>query len=517
MSILEVTGLTHTFGDKKLFDNTGMQFSRGDKMGLTGLNGVGKSTFLGMLTGELLPDNGYIKWNPRVKVGYLNQQVEIPAGTDVLTYLRGAYRELFEAQRELESLDAQIAACKDQSRLETLLRRAGDRQELLDARNFYAVESEIEKAAAGLGITAFGLDKPVAELSGGQREKVMLARLLLEAPDVLLLDEPTNFLDAPHIEWLAKYLQAFKGSFIVVSHDFQFLNRVINCICDIEFGVMSKYNGSYESFLRQKEAKREGFLKNYQSQQKEIAKLEDYVAKNKVRASTAKQAKSRQKKLDKIQVIEKPSEALKPDFLFRFTPARGKTTLWVNDLAVGYSEQILPEINLMVQAGEKVAVTGFNGIGKSTFLKTICGIIPALGGSYKYAENCVIGYYAQEPDWPDPSETPLSFLKNRYPKLIDKQIRAALSRCALKSEQVMRPLSSLSGGEQAKVRICQLILKPFSLLILDEPTSHLDVNAIQQLHTAIRHFEGSVLFVSHSPEFCKTTADRVMDMEKLFD
>lgn len=516
MSILEVTGLTHTFGDKKLFDNAEMQFSRGDKMGLTGLNGVGKSTFLGMLTGELLPDNGYIKWNPRVKVGYLNQQAKIPDG-DVIAYLRGAYRELFAAQKELEALNAQISSCRDPDALDELLREAGDRQELLDARNFYAVESEIEKAAAGLGIAAFGLDKPVAELSGGQREKVMLARLLLESPDVLLLDEPTNFLDTPHIEWLAKYLQAFKGSFILVSHDFTFLNRVTNCICDIEFGVMSKYNGSYDSFLRQKEAKREGFLKNYQSQRKEIAKLEDYVARNMARASTAKQAKSRQKKLDKIKVLEKPSDAPKPDFLFRFTAARGKKVLVAENLAVGYAEPLLPEINLTVQAGQKVAVTGFNGIGKSTFLKTVCGLLPALSGTYRYAENCAVGYYAQEPDWPDESESPLSFLKNVYPKKTDKEIRGALSRCALKSEQVMRALSSLSGGEQAKVRVAKLILRPFSLLILDEPTSHLDVNAIDQLQTAIKQYEGSVLFVSHSPDFVKNTADSVLDMEKLFD
>lgn len=517
MSILEVKELTHTFGDKKLFNGAVMQLSRGEKMGLTGLNGAGKSTFIGMLTGTVIPDSGTIKWNPRIRLGYLDQFAKLEPEQTILEYLRTAFRNLFETESRLAALDAQIADCRDEKKLPILLEEAGSCQELLESNNFYSIGSEIEKVAAGLGITAIGLDHKVGELSGGQRAKIMLARLLLEQPDVLLLDEPTNFLDRSHIDWLAKTLSAFRGSFIVVSHDAGFLDRVVNCICDIEFGVISRYNGSYESFVKQKEQKREEYIRGYNAQQKEIAKLEDFVARNIVRASTSAMAKSRRKKLEKMEIIEKPTEAPKPSFTFQYRPATGKTALWVNDLAVGYSEQLLPAINLMLFTGQKLAVKGFNGIGKSTLLKTLCGKIPAISGGYKLADGTTVGYFQQEHIWPDGKLTPLQIVKEQHPRMTDRELRSCLSRCGLTAQQVMQGVSTLSGGEQAKVKICLLTLRPCSLLVLDEPTNHLDVNAVHQLETAIKSFEGTVIFVSHSSEFCESVADVTLDLEALFD
>ena len=517
MSILEVKNLSHNYGDKQLFQNTGLQLNRGDKMGLTGLNGAGKTTFINILTGTVSPDAGSIKWHPKIRVGYLDQHAAVDETLTVRAYLSGAFADLFETERQLNELNEAISVCTDEDELYRLCTRAGAKQELLESRNFYAVDSEIDKIAAGLGLTAFGMDTKLGHLSGGQRAKVMLARMFLEVPDVLILDEPTNFLDQEHIEWLTKYLTIFKGSFIVVSHDFAFLNRVVNCISDIEFGVITRYNGNFESFQRQKESRREEYIKNYHAQQKEIGKLEEYIQKNLTRASTSAMAKSRRKKLEKMQVMEKPVELPVPTFLFEYTPPVGKTALWVNDLQVGYGEPLLPEINLVLKLGEKIAVTGFNGIGKSTFLKTICGLLPPLSGAYRYPDKLKIGYYEQENNWEHPDYTPFQELKESFPRLSDKQVRGHLARCGLRQEHIMQKLSTLSGGEQSKVKLCKLTLSPYNLLILDEPTNHLDVNAVAQLKTAIRSFEGSVIFVSHSKEFCAETADWTFDFESLFD
>ena len=335
MSILDVKNLTHTYGDKKLFNHASMQLFGGNKLGLTGLNGAGKSTFINILIGEVVPDEGEIHWNPKIRLGYLDQQAKIVnKEITVRNYLLGAFSALFEKESEFNSLNKKIEGCKDENELMTLCDKAAALQEYLTTNNFYAISSTVDKVAAGLGITAFGLDTEISKLSGGQRAKVMLAKLLLENPDVLLLDEPTNFLDRDHIAWLTKYLNGFKGSFILVSHDFEFLNNVVNCICDIEFGNITRYNGSYENFVKQKEAKHEEYIKQYGAQQKQIKKLETFIEKNIVRASTSAMAKSRRKQLNKIERMDKPSEAPKPNFFFRYAPPVGKEILRVEDLSI---------------------------------------------------------------------------------------------------------------------------------------------------------------------------------------
>lgn len=517
MSLLEVKNIYHTFGDKPLFKDASLSLFGGDKMGLTGLNGAGKTTFIQMLTGHLLPDQGTIKWNQKLRVSYLDQQAGVKETISVHSYLESAFSDLFEMEKCLEKINEEIAQTQDENRLYKLYLRMGGLQEELESRNFYAIHSEVEKIAHGLSIHTFGMDTPLCNLSGGQRIRVLLGKMLLERPDVLILDEPTNFLDKENVEWLAKYLISFQGAFILVSHDLDFLNRVVNCICDIDQGKITRFNGNYESFLVQKEKKQAEYAKQYQAQQKEIANLEDYISRNIVRASTSKMAKSRQKRLDKIERLEKPTDTAPPSFSFSYTPPVGKTVLWINDLEVGYDQPLLPPMNLMLRAGQKIAVTGFNGIGKTTFLKTICGFLPPVHGSFRMADRLKIGYFEQEHIWSDPSLTPLQEVKNCFPKLNDKEVRAALARSGLKSTLMMQKLSTLSGGEQAKVKICKLTLESFGLLVLDEPTNHLDRLAIERLKTAILEFEGTVIFVSHSKEFCDEVADATFNFESLFD
>lgn len=517
MSILDVKNLTHIFGDKKLFSHADMQLFGGDKLGLTGLNGAGKSTFINILIGEVVPDEGYVKWNPRFKLGYLDQEAKIKESMPIRSYLLESFAHLFDIDDELQQVEEQIGLTDDVEKQMELCEKAEELREKLEAEDFYSVNSNVDKVAAGLGITGFGMNTDVKTLSGGQRAKVMLAKLLLQNPDVLLLDEPTNFLDKEHIAWLTKYLNGFKGSFILVSHDFEFLNSVVNCVCDISDGNITRFNGDYYTFLKLKEQKQAELIKNYNAQQKEIKNLKDYIDKNIVRASTSKQAKSRRKKLEKMELLEKPSQAVKPTFMFDYTPAVGKVILKCNSLSIGYYFPLVPEINLELFAGKKLAVTGFNGIGKTTFIKTINGMLPPISGEFTLADNIKIGYYKQENEWDDDNLTALEEVKNAYPGLSDKEVRTALSRCGLSGEKVLQKLNTLSGGEQSKVKLCKLTLQKYNLLLLDEPTNHLDVNAVEQLKTAIKSFKGTVLFVSHSKEFCESVADDVLDFEKLFD
>lgn len=517
MSILDVKNLTQIYGDKKLFSNADMQLFGGDKLGLTGLNGAGKSTFLNILIGEVVPDEGFVKWNPRFKLGYLDQQAKISKSITIKAYLKTAFDDLFELDEKLKQIDEQISVTKDAQKQMMLCDEAEKLRTRLENAGFYAINSTIDKVASGLGVASFGMGTDVSILSGGQRAKVMLAKLLLQNPDVLLLDEPTNFLDKEHIAWLTKYLSSFKGSFILVSHDFEFLNSVVNCICDIENGKIIRFNGSYEKFVKLKEQKAIQYEKNYNSQQKEIAKLQTFIDKNIVRASTSKMAKSRQKKLDKMEKLDKPNRMPKPSFMFSYTPAVGQMVLKCSELEIGYYDALVPPITVELKRNQKLAVTGFNGIGKTTFIKTLYGIIPKISGEFEFSDKIKIGYYMQENVFENDKITALEEIKNAYPKLVDKDVRTALSRCGLSSVQIGQPLNTLSGGEQSKVKLCKLTLQDYNVLLLDEPTNHLDVNALEQLKVAIKLFDGAVLFVSHSKEFCNAVADDVLDFEKLFD
>ncbi|RHO58328.1 ABC transporter ATP-binding protein [Eubacterium sp. AM05-23] len=511
MSLLEVKDLSHSYGDKVLYHDASFELYNGEHMGLVGQNGAGKSTLIKTLIGEVIPDDGLIKWFPKASVGHLDQYAQVDAGITVFEYLKQAYADLYRMEERLNGLYEKMA--EDTS--EKLINQAANLQETLEDRDFYSIESHIYRVAAGLGITAIGMDKVLEKLSGGQRAKVILAKLLLEKPEVLLLDEPTNFLDKEHVEWLSKYLTGFEGAFILVSHDFDFLDQVTTCIGDIEFGTITKYHGNYSAFLKQKGQKREEYIRQYESQKKFIERTEEYIAKNKVRASTAAMAKSRQKKLDKIERMAPPTGLTKPMIRFKSTGITAQRVLEVKDLEVGYYYPLLPKLHFVLEQNQRVVITGFNGIGKSTLLKTLIGEILPISGSFEFARNVVIGYYEQDLKWEREGQTPLEIITEAFPKLSQKQTRSALSRCGVKAEHVLQPITTLSGGEQSRVKLCKLTLSPCNLLILDEPTNHLDYLAKESLQEALQDFDGTVILVSHEAAFYRDWADKVLEIEKM--
>ena len=512
MALLEVNNLTHEFGEKQLYKNASFELYKGEHMGIVGQNGAGKSTLLKLLLKEILPDNGEIKWQNNVSIGHLDQYAIIDGEKTVFEYLRTAFEELYSIENKLNKMYEEMAEKYD----DNIIKKVSKYQEILEENNFYGIDSTIQKVASGLGIKAIGMNNYLKDLSGGQRAKVILGKLLLQNPEILILDEPTNFLDKEHVEWLSEYLQSFKGAFIIVSHDFEFLDKITTCICDIEFCNIKKYRGNYSSFLKQKGDLREEYIKQYKAQQKEIKKLEDYIAKNKVRASTAQMAKSREKKLNKMEKIEKPSFTTKPHIHFSSIETTAQVVLEAKDLEVGYYYPLLPKMKFDIRNEEKIVITGFNGIGKSTLLKTLIGDIPALSGSYRFSDAIKsIGYYEQELIWENPEDIPLNIISKEFPNLTQKQVRKHLADCAINKEHVMQPVGTLSGGEQAKVKLCSLTLKPCNILILDEPTNHLDVDTKEELKRAIREFKGTVILVSHEASFYRDIATRVVGIQNL--
>lgn len=511
MSLLEIRGLSHSYGEKVLYKDVDLDIYKGEHVGLVGPNGAGKSTFMKTLMGEEVPDRGTCKWQNKITVGHLDQYADIDREQTIFDYLRTAYSHLYEVEEKINELYMQMAdGCDDE-----MLSKVAKYQEELDQADFYGIDAKIQKVAAGLGVVAIGLDRKIGELSGGQRAKVILTKLLLDSPDMLLLDEPTNFLDAEHVEWLEKYLSDFEGTFAVISHDFDFLNASCNTILDIEMNSIDKYPGNYEAFSTQKAAKREQYIKNYESQQKQIAKAKDFIARNKARAATAGMAASRQKMLDKMDVLEEFHENAKPIFGFKCIPTSYSRILDVKDLEVGYYYPLFKQLNFSIENEKKVVIKGFNGIGKSTLIKTLVGEIPSLGGKFIWAPNIKIGYYEQDLNWPNPMQSPLEYIHNMFPRYTEKDVRKELAKCLIKSEHISQPLGSLSGGEQAKVKLCALFQKEYTVIILDEPTNHIDADAKEALADAIKEFPGTVIIVSHEPGFYKPFTDRVIDIEKM--
>ena len=503
MSLLKVTNMTHAYGDNTLLQGVSFDLFEGEKMGLVGLNGSGKSTLLKILIGETIHETGDIFWRPKISVGYLDQYRELDQGISIRAYLQTAFADLYAIEAKYNAINEGLVNNSDTKRIE----QSAICLEKLLASGFYELDSHIDRVAAGLGITSLGMDSEVSKLSGGQRAKVILAKLLLERPDVLIMDEPTNFLDKSHIEWLTQFLRDFKGAFIVVSHHFDFLDKITNCICEIEFQSVVKYKGNLTAYLNSKDLRRQQYIKNYMSQQKWIEKTEDYISRNKARASTASMAKSRQKMLDKVSRLAPPKENIRPHFKFKSTAPGSGYVLEAADLEIGYDRPLLPKISFNLSWGSKMAITGFNGIGKTTLVKTLLGEIPALSGNSKFHEKAAVGYFRQEYVWDDNDLTPYSYIASLFPQMARKEVYAALAQSGVGGQHILQRLSTLSGGEQAKVRICHLTLTKHNLLVLDEPTNHLDVTAKTILREALAEYSGSVIIISHEKSFSDGVVD----------
>lgn len=512
MSIVNVKRVTHYYGDKLVFKDVDFRLLNNEHVGLVGPNGAGKSTLLQILSGYILPDQGTVEWLPNVHVGFLEQQVDLKPGVTIRDYLRGAFQFLYEAEKEMLELSSKMGDSAPEE-LEKMLSRFAKLQELLEQQDFYLIDPKVEEIANGLGIMALGLDTDVGHLSGGQRTKLLLAKLLLEEPHVLLLDEPTNYLDFEHIEWFKDYLKNYPNSFILISHDTAFLNEVVNVIYHLEHKSLTRYIGNYQKFVETYEFRKHQINIAYDRQQAEIEKLETYISKNKVRASTSKQAKAREKKLAKIERIEKPVSLPKPRFSFHVSNRPASLIIEVNELEVGYERPLLRPFSFTLKRGEKVAITGHNGIGKTTTLKTIMGEIKPLSGEVKFGQYVKPAYFEQE--WNMTSEqTPMDYIWSLHESMTQKEVRQALARSGLRTEHIFQPLHSLSGGEQTRVRICELILENSNWLILDEPTNHLDTQAKESLSDALEKYEGTVVVVSHEPEFYKNWVTQVWNLEQ---
>jgi ATPase subunit of ABC transporter with duplicated ATPase domains len=368
----------------------------------------------------------------------------------------------------------------------------------------------VEEVGRALGLADIGLDKDVTELSGGQRTKVLLGKLLLEKPDILLLDEPTNYLDVQHIDWLKRYLQEYENAFILISHDIPFLNSVINLIYHMENQRLDRYVGDYNKFREVYAVKKSQLEAAYKRQQQEIAELEDFVARNKARVATRNMAMSRQKKLDKMDVIELAREKPRPEFHFMEARTPGKYIFETKDLIIGYDEPLSRPLNLVMERGQKIVLAGANGIGKTTLLKSILGLTPALSGTVELGDYLSIGYFEQEMP-PGNTTTCLQEIWNEFPAYTQYQVRSALAKCGLTTEHIESQVRVLSGGEQAKVRLCKLINRESNVLLLDEPTNHLDVDAKDELKRALKEYKGSILLICHEPEFFEGLAADVWD------
>ena len=512
MSILNVEHLTHGFGDRAIFNDVSFRLLKGEHIGLIGANGEGKSTFMNIITGKLMPDEGKVEWAKNVRVGYLDQHTVLTPGMTIRQVLSSAFDFLYEMEQQMNALYEKMGDATPEE-LESYLEETGTLQELLTMHDFYMIDAKVEEVARALGLTDIGLDRDVTELSGGQRTKVLLGKLLLEKPDILLLDEPTNYLDAEHIEWLKRYLSEYENAFILISHDIPFLNSVVNLIYHMDNQELNRYVGDYDKFQEVYAMKKSQLEAAYNKQQKEIADLKDFVARNKARVSTRNMAMSRQKKLDKMDVIELAAEKPKPEFNFREARTPGRVLFETHDLVIGYDEPLSKPLNLSMERGQKIVLTGANGIGKTTLLKSILGLIPPLSGSVEQGDYLEIGYFEQEMSG-DTGNSCIDEIWKEFPGFTQYEVRSALAKCGLTTKHIESLVKVLSGGEQAKVRLCKLINRDTNILLLDEPTNHLDVDAKDELKRALKAYKGSVLMVCHEPDFYEGLATDVWDCTK---
>ena len=451
MSILNVEHLTHGFGDRAIFEDVSFRLLKGEHIGLVGANGEGKSTFMNIITGKLQPDEGKVEWAKHVRVGYLDQHTVLEKGMTVRDVLASAFSFLFELEAKMNEM-YELMADADEAQLAEYMEEVGTITDLLTYHDFYLIDSKVEEIARALGLLELGLDRDVTDLSGGQRTKVLLGKLLLEKPDILLLDEPTNYLDAEHIEWLKRYLTDYENAFILISHDIPFLNSVINLIYHMDRLKLTRYVGDYDKFMEVYEMKKAQLEAAYNRQQKEIADLKDFVARNKARVSTRNMAMSRQKKLDKMDVITLANEKPKPEFYFKEARTPGKYIFQTKDLVIGYEEPLSVPLDLSMERKSKIALIGANGIGKTTLLKSILGLIPPVSGFAQLGEYLAIGYFEQEIGQ-DVNTTCMEEIWSEFPGFSQYEVRSALAKCGLTTKHIESKVKVLSGGEQAKVRL----------------------------------------------------------------
>lgn len=505
------------FGADVLFDNVQMDIQEHARVALVGRNGAGKSTLLKMIAGETVPDEGQISMRKGLTIGYLAQDQGLDSNNTIWEEMSSVFAELHAIEKRMHQLENQLsdpAIMNDEQAYQQTLKTYDQIQTEFQQKNGYGYQAEIRGVLHGFQFDADVYDKSVTALSGGQKTKLALAKLLLEKRDLLILDEPTNHLDVETLTWLESYLQSYSGALLIVSHDRYFLDRVVNEVYDLSHHEMVHYTGNYDQFVQEKAARIQAQWKHYEKQQAEISKLEDFVNRNIVRASTTKRAQARRKQLAKMDRLDRPdSDEKTAHFGFHAAKQSGNIVLTVKDAAVGYDGQILSEPdNLNIKKHEAIAIVGPNGIGKSTFLKSILGQIPFIKGQAVFGTNVVTGYYDQEQRNLNDKKTVLSELWDEHPTTPEKDIRTILGSFLFTGEDVDKPVHALSGGERARLLLTKLAMQNDNFLILDEPTNHLDIDSREVLEVALNDFDGTLLFVSHDRYFINQVATSVVEV-----
>ena len=517
MILLQVQQVMRRFGADVLFDNVQMDIQEHARVALVGRNGAGKSTLLKMIAGETVPDEGQISMRKGLTIGYLAQDQGLDSHNTIWEEMSSVFAELHAIENRMHQLENQLsdpAIMNDEQVYQQTLKTYDQIQTEFQQKNGYGYQAEIRGVLHGFQFDADVYDKSVTELSGGQKTQLALAKLLLEKRDLLILDEPTNHLDVETLTWLESYLQSYAGALLIVSHDRYFLDRVVNEVYDLSHHEMVHYTGNYDQFVQEKAARIQAQWKHYEKQQAEISKLEDFVNRNIVRASTTKRAQARRKQLAKMDRLDRPDNDEKTaHFGFHAAKQSGNIVLTVKDAAVGYDGRILSEPdNLSVKKHEAIAIVGPNGIGKSTFLKSILGQIPFIKGQAVFGTGVVTGYYDQEQRNLNDKKTVLGELWDEHPTTPEKDIRTILGSFLFTGEDVDKPVHALSGGERARLLLTKLAMQNDNFLILDEPTNHLDIDSREVLEVALNDFDGTLLFVSHDRYFINQVATSVVEV-----
>lgn len=514
MILLQVNQLSKFYGADLILSNIKLELQTRDRVALVGRNGAGKSTLLKMIAGQLSYDSGEVTKPKDVTIGYLAQNTGLESKLSIWDEMLTIFSSIQTMEKNLRSLETSMAdpaVHKDQTRYERILKEYDELQINFKELGGYQYEADIRSVLHGLHFNNHNL--LISSLSGGQKTRLALGKLLLTKPDILILDEPTNHLDIDTLSWLEQYLQSYDGAILIVSHDRYFLDKVVRDVYEVSRHQIRKFPGNYSSYLEQKAANYERDLKLFEKQQQEIAGLQDFIQRNLTRASTTKRAQSRRKKLEKMDIMDRPlGDEKSASFSFEIERQSGNDVLKIEDLGVGYSEKISDNISFHATRGDSIALVGPNGIGKSTLLKTIIKKLPALSGSIHYGSNLSLGYYDQEQAELTSNKRVLNELWDDYPLKAEKEIRTVLGNFLFSGDDVLKIVSTLSGGEKARLALAKLMLEKANVLILDEPTNHLDLDSKEVLENALIDYPGTLIFVSHDRYFINRIATKVLEL-----
>ncbi|MDC3418597.1 ABC-F family ATP-binding cassette domain-containing protein [Aquibacillus salsiterrae] len=520
MILMQVNNLTKQYGAELILSNIKIEVQSNERIGIVGRNGAGKSTLLKIIAGQLSYDEGMIHRPKDVTIGYLAQDTGLESNQSIWQEMLDVFRHLLEQEKELRNMEQMMgdsSLIENEKAYQQLLSSYDQKQQEFKTRGGYQYEADIKAVLNGLHFADYDLDTSINELSGGQKTRLALGKLLLSKPDILILDEPTNHLDIETLSWLENYLNNYKGAVVIVSHDRYFLDKTINIVYEISRNRSTKFHGNYSKYLEQKAANYERDVKQYEKQKAEIKRLEDFVQKNIVRASTTKRAQSRRKQLEKMDMMDRPDgDEASAKFSFDITRRSGNDVLKIKDLAFQYDDgerPIFANLSFNVSRQDSIALVGPNGVGKTTLLKTIIGDLKTSAGTIQYGTNVQIGYYDQEQTRINSKKKVLSELWDDYPTMNEKDIRTVLGNFLFTGDDVLKPVSALSGGEKARLALAKLMMEKTNFLILDEPTNHLDLDSKEVLEAALIDFPGTILFVSHDRYFINKIASQIIEMQ----